>query len=161
MHLALLKTLDFSWLRAKFLTGQKGDLTDALTLLRISCGATNNPVRAAIECNDDGASVNAALCQVAHDECQLARGRSGGAAVTDEAAPSYNLARLCQVSRPGYCTAVRVKKNLHVERIAAVSAQRHARNVDITASCKIKWEPRRRPDDEMKIARKPYGVDHE
>jgi hypothetical protein len=37
--------------------------------LSTSCEATNNPVRAVIECSDDVASVNAALCQVAHDGC--------------------------------------------------------------------------------------------
>jgi hypothetical protein len=76
-----------------------------------SCEAADNPVLAAIECNDDGASVNAALCQVAHDECQFLPGGSVGAAVTDEAAPSCNLAQLCQVSRPSYWTTARLKKN--------------------------------------------------
>jgi hypothetical protein len=69
MHRALLKTFDFSRLRAKFLTGPKGDSKKALPSLSISCEATNNPVRAVIECDDDVASVNAALCQVAHDGC--------------------------------------------------------------------------------------------
>jgi hypothetical protein len=34
-----------------------------------SCEATDSPVRAAIECNDDVASVNAARGQVVHDAC--------------------------------------------------------------------------------------------
>jgi hypothetical protein len=42
-------------------------------------------------------------------------------------------------------------EKLHAERIAAVSTHRHARNVDIMASCKIKRKARRRRDCEMKI----------
>jgi hypothetical protein len=34
-----------------------------------SCEATDSPVRAAIECNDDVASVNVALGQVVHNGC--------------------------------------------------------------------------------------------
>jgi hypothetical protein len=57
MHRVLLKTFDFR-------------LSLSLSLsLSTSCEATNDPVRAVIECNDDVASVNAALCQVAHDGC--------------------------------------------------------------------------------------------
>ena len=37
----------------------------------LSSEAADNPVLAATECNDGGASVNATLCQVAHDECQF------------------------------------------------------------------------------------------
>ena len=59
-----------------------------------SCEAADNPVLAAIECNDDSSPVNAALRQVAHDECQFVTDRSVGAAVTDEAAPSCNLVQL-------------------------------------------------------------------
>jgi hypothetical protein len=48
-------------------------------------------------------------------------------AVTDEAAPSCNLAKLCTKSRDqGDWTAVRLKK-LHAERIAADSAHRQER----------------------------------
>jgi hypothetical protein len=42
---------------------------NALPSLSTSCEATNNPVRAVIECNDDVASVNAALGQVVHNGC--------------------------------------------------------------------------------------------
>jgi hypothetical protein len=42
---------------------------NALTSLSTSCEATDNPVRAAIECNDDVASVNVALGQVVHNGC--------------------------------------------------------------------------------------------
>jgi hypothetical protein len=42
---------------------------DALPSLSTSCEATDSPVRAGIECNDDVASVNAALGQVVHDGC--------------------------------------------------------------------------------------------
>jgi hypothetical protein len=70
MHRVLLKTFDFSRLRAELLTGQKRDSTKCVAVsLSTSCQATNNPVRAVIECNDDVASVNAPLCQVAHDGC--------------------------------------------------------------------------------------------
>jgi hypothetical protein len=48
---------------------EKRDPTNALTSLSTSCEATDNPVRAAIECNDDVASVNVALGQVAHNGC--------------------------------------------------------------------------------------------
>jgi hypothetical protein len=57
-----------------------------------SCEAADNPVLAAIECNDDGASVNATLCQVAHDECQFLTGGGVGAATAEETAPGRNLA---------------------------------------------------------------------
>jgi hypothetical protein len=42
---------------------------NALPSLSTSCEATDNPVRAAIECNDDVASVNVALGQVVHNGC--------------------------------------------------------------------------------------------
>jgi hypothetical protein len=42
---------------------------NALPSLSTSCEATDNPVRAAIQCNDDVISVNAALGQVVHDGC--------------------------------------------------------------------------------------------
>jgi hypothetical protein len=42
---------------------------NALPSLSTYCEATDSPVRAAIECNDDVASVNAALGQVVHDGC--------------------------------------------------------------------------------------------
>jgi hypothetical protein len=42
---------------------------NALPSLSTSCEATDSPVRAAIECNDDVASVNAALGQVVHNGC--------------------------------------------------------------------------------------------
>jgi hypothetical protein len=91
MHRVLLETFDFSRLRAELLTGQKRDSTKCVAVslsLSTSCQATNNPVRRVIECNDDVASVNAALCQVAHDGCKCVTDRCVGAAVTDEAAPS-------------------------------------------------------------------------
>jgi hypothetical protein len=40
-----------------------------LPSLSTSCEATDSHVRAGIECNDDVASVNAALGQVVHDGC--------------------------------------------------------------------------------------------
>jgi hypothetical protein len=42
---------------------------NALPSLSTSCEATDNPVRAAIECSDDVASVNVALGQVVHNGC--------------------------------------------------------------------------------------------
>jgi hypothetical protein len=42
---------------------------NALPSLSTSCEAIDSPVRAAIECNDDVASVNAALGQVVHNGC--------------------------------------------------------------------------------------------
>ena len=116
-----------------------------------SCEAADNPVLAAIECNDDGASVNAALCQVAHDECQFLTDGSVGAAVTDAAAPSCKLAQLCQVSRPSYWTAARHKKNSMPSGLQQIGPIAVRRNFDIMASCKIKRKARRRRDYEMRI----------
>jgi hypothetical protein len=42
---------------------------NALLSLSTSCEATDSPVRSAIECNDDVASVNVALVQVIHNGC--------------------------------------------------------------------------------------------
>jgi hypothetical protein len=49
--------------------GEKEIRQNALPSLSTSCEATDNPVRAAIECNDDVASVNVALGQVVHNGC--------------------------------------------------------------------------------------------
>jgi hypothetical protein len=48
---------------------EKGIRRNALPSLSTSCEATDNPVRAAIECNGDVASVNAVLGQVVQDGC--------------------------------------------------------------------------------------------
>jgi len=70
MHRAPLKTFNFSRLRARFLSQDEKEIRqNAFTSLSTSCEATDSPVRAAIECNDDVASVNAALGQVVHDGC--------------------------------------------------------------------------------------------
>jgi formiminotetrahydrofolate cyclodeaminase len=69
MHGALLKTLNFYGCAPESSRDEKEIRQDALQSLSTSCEATDNPVRAAIECNDDVASVNAALGQVVHDGC--------------------------------------------------------------------------------------------
>jgi hypothetical protein len=69
MHRALLKTFNFLRLRARILAGRKRDSTKCATSLSTSCEATDNPVRAAIKCDDDVASVNPVLGQVVQDGC--------------------------------------------------------------------------------------------
>jgi hypothetical protein len=60
-HPVLLKTFNFLRLRAGIFAG--------LSSLSTSCEATDNPVRASIECNYDVASVNAVLGQAVQDGC--------------------------------------------------------------------------------------------
>jgi hypothetical protein len=63
------QNVQFLAIARQILAGRKRDSTNALTSLSTSCEAADSPVRAAIECNDDVASVNVALGQVVHNGC--------------------------------------------------------------------------------------------
>jgi hypothetical protein len=97
--------------------------------------SANNPVRRVIECNDDVASVNAALCQVAHDGCKCVTDRCVGAAVTDEAAPSLQFGAIVPSLATKVIGLLSAPGNSMLSRSAASPGVKCRQ---IMASCKIK-----------------------